>query len=601
MKKMDDKTFREHVSFFEYLKSHVEVDPSSWMDPPWRGKTSSDVRRHFAFDECIRLTSNKSKPHIFNPHIYVHEGRTSLFTNAKEVFDKKAHEKYEQIKKMIPNLEFNDFFLWSKKESMDDNGQLYGAVAQVLVPLSSFDINEISDEEKQAVVLAYSVLTESEKAIGIKDADFGNRRRRTSNAELNVRAGFPGRNYIVFGAPGTGKSNWLETQRKKKRSEVQISDETSTEEEDNATDGDSEELFFKEYKRVTFYPTYAYAQFVGAYKPVMRKVDGQGVELEEQNAEGHFRKAISYQFTPGPFLEILKNAIRDEDNNYLLIIEEINRANASAVFGDVFQLLDRDEDGDSEYSIFPSEEVVEYLMADDRLGDGLSEDEAKEIRIPSNLYIWATMNSADQGVFPLDTAFKRRWDFKYMKLDGEKGNNDKAKIQLHNNSSCKWGALRIAINKLLSRCGVNEDKLLSSFFIKGSSIEPDTFEMKVLMYLWEDAARMCRNKVFQDKINTFSELLDAWSKVCGGDGEEKTGEVLFTSVFNFDVNDNAPRPELETKESGDKGNGGEPAKDVEGDAAPDAASDAPSPGIINGVNPKANVPSPNSDETQEDK
>lgn len=377
-------------------------------------------------------------------------------------------------------------------------------------------------------------------------------KNRTGNGEYNGYHDFPSRNCIVFGAPGTGKSKYFEDQRKKTKREV-LGPADNTDNNDT-TNGFGEEAFFTAYKRVTFYPTYSYAQFIGTYKPVMRKIDEKGIEIGDQNAEGKFRKTISYQFTPGPFLEILKDALLDRGNNYLLIIEEINRANAAAVFGDMFQLLDRDDKGTSDYSISPSEEIVEYLMLKDKEGKGgLSEKSAHEIRIPSNLYIWATMNSADQGVFPLDTAFKRRWNFKYRPLDGGKDNNDSAEVRLCNDTSCKWGEFRRAINHLLSRNGVNEDKLLSSFFVKGNSIDTETFEMKVLMYLWEDAARMCRSKVFKDGINTFSALLEKIEKVKGGEDEDKKNEVDFETVFRFEGREesvglkyNKPEPQQET-------------------------------------------------------
>lgn len=388
-----------------------------------------------------------------------------------------------------------------------------------------------------------------------EDAKFlcaSSEKNRTGRGEYNGHHDFPSRNCIVFGAPGTGKSKYFEDQRKKKKREV-LGPADNTDNNDT-TNGFGEEAFFTAYKRVTFYPTYSYAQFIGTYKPVMRKIDEKGIEIGDQNAEGKFRKTISYQFTPGPFLEILKDALLDRGNNYLLIIEEINRANAAAVFGDMFQLLDRDDKGTSDYSISPSEEIVEYLMLKDKEGKGgLSEKSAHEIRIPSNLYIWATMNSADQGVFPLDTAFKRRWNFKYRPLDGGKDNNDSAEVRLCNDTSCKWGEFRRAINHLLSRNGVNEDKLLSSFFVKGNSIDTETFEMKVLMYLWEDAARMCRSKVFKDGINTFSALLEKIEKVKGGEDEDKKNEVDFETVFRFEGREesvglkyNKPEPQQET-------------------------------------------------------
>lgn len=327
------------------------------------------------------------------------------------------------------------------------------------------------------------------------------------------------RNLIVFGAPGTGKSHCLEGLRGAKKKEV--------------IDGnDSDEDFFKSFERVTFYPTYSYAQFVGSYKPVMKEVDKDGFEVDREQNGVRTRRAIAYEFVPGPFLRILKDALRNDDKNYLLIIEEINRANAAAVFGDVFQLLDRDDDGSSEYSITPCREVIEYLMAKDVEGiDGISKDDAEELRIPSNLYIWATMNSADQGVYPLDTAFKRRWDFEYRSLDNNIS-NDKCVVKVGKDCNCKWGVLRKAINSVLKRNQINEDKLLSSSFVQPDGedvISSNRFKMKVLMYLWEDAARMCRKSVFADAVDVFSDLMKEWDSVKYEEGDG----TLLGKVFRF--------------------------------------------------------------------
>ena len=174
------------------------------------------------------------------------------------------------------------------------------------------------------------------------------------------------RNRIVFGAPGTGKSFGL-----KKDCDNLLKD----------TEGS--------YERVTFHPDYSYSQFVGTYKPVM-DIDG---------------KSIKYDFVPGPFMRVYVEALRsgrtDNPQPHLLLIEEINRAKVAAVFGDVFQLLDRDAAGVSEYEIQASEDIRRYLA--DKLGG--NPDNYQKIRIPNNMFIWSTMNSADQGVFPMDTAF----------------------------------------------------------------------------------------------------------------------------------------------------------------------------------------------------
>ena len=138
---------------------------------------------------------------------------------------------------------------------------------------------------------------------------------------------------------------------------------------------------------MTFHPDYSYANFVGTYKPVPCK-DSDG------------KDAITYSYVPGPFMrtyvKALQNSRTDAPKPFLLVIEEINRANVAAVFGDVFQLLDRGDDEVSEYPIQASEDIKKYLAGE--LGG--NPDDYAEIRIPDNMFIWATMNSADQGRIP---------------------------------------------------------------------------------------------------------------------------------------------------------------------------------------------------------
>lgn len=311
------------------------------------------------------------------------------------------------------------------------------------------------------------------------------------------------RNLIYFGAPGTGKSHELNR--------------------------NVEKLFKERHERVTFYPTYSYAQFVGCYKPVMKPTEGGQEE-------------IAYEFVPGPFLRVLVNALKEpskENGNWCLVIEEINRANAAAVFGDVFQLLDRATEyssddrirkGESEYEVAASEDIRRFLQK--KLGACESaraflqarteNDESGKViwtecslRIPSNMYIWATMNSADQGVFPMDTAFKRRWEFEYFGID--KGEEDCSGWKIGEaDNAFLWAKVRKFINERLSDNGVNEDKLMGPWFVKpeqGNAISLGQFKSKVLMYLWEDAARMCRPKVFKKEIKTYLQLTEKWPDV----------------------------------------------------------------------------------------
>lgn len=263
-------------------------------------------------------------------------------------------------------------------------------------------------------------------------------------------------NRILFGAPGTGKSFHLKNEAEKYFSKTNP-------------------------ERVTFHPEYSYYDFVGSYKPVM-----EGVGKDER---------IKYRFVPGPFAIILKQALKHPYGNYLLVIEEINRARVAAVFGDMFQLLDRKENGESEYGITPSEELRKYLEL----------PQGEKVVLPGNLYLWATMNSADQGVYPMDTAFKRRWSFEYLGIDNSED-------KLEGKHAETWKRLRRGINQLLQQADINEDKQMGPFFLNKKELNVDeafksSFMSKVLMYLYEDAARHKRNQVFrgQSKLR-YSEL-----------------------------------------------------------------------------------------------
>ena len=288
------------------------------------------------------------------------------------------------------------------------------------------------------------------------------------------------RNLIYFGAPGTGKSYNLNRDI------------------DNLISGDDY------YERVTFHPDYSYANFVGTYKPV-------------STDEG-----ISYEYVPGPFMRMLVKAYRNPEENHLLVIEEINRANVAAVFGDVFQLLDRDKSGNSRYPIETSEDVRKYMQRE--LGNVYT-----KIEIPDNLYIWATMNSADQGVFSMDTAFKRRWDFKHFGIDNDEHLIEDISVDL-NGVVISWNELRKAINEELLNYKINEDKLLGPFFAfdeyVGESIPVDVFKNifknKILMYLFEDVARSKRNVLFSG-VSGKNNLI--YSRIC--DEFDKRGVEIF--------------------------------------------------------------------------
>lgn len=237
-------------------------------------------------------------------------------------------------------------------------------------------------------------------------------------------------------------------------------------------------------------------------------------------SEESYKEKIAYEYVPGPFIRLLVKALQNPEAPYVLIVEEINRANVAAVFGDVFQLLDRNNDGESEYSITTTADMRAYLQRE--LG---KDKDVTTIKIPSNLFIWATMNSADQGVYPMDTAFKRRWTFSYYGLDDEENNLSAAAIKPRfelgkSNELISWNSLRKAINDELSTdtYNINEDKLMGPFFLKEEALKDNTsfneaFKNKVLMYLFDDVVKQKRRSFFNcENSNRYSSICNAFDR-----------------------------------------------------------------------------------------
>lgn len=306
-------------------------------------------------------------------------------------------------------------------------------------------------------------------------------------------------NWLIFGAPGTGKSFFLSNLVKEQKVDV--------------------------LNRVTFYPDYTYFQFVGGYKPTQiyksnSQNDFVNIDGSEINRPGH--PIIEYQFVPGPMLSILINAIKNPSKTFVLIIEEINRADAASVFGDFFQLLDRDVEGKSQYVIDLSPEAKQYVTS-----VGLQHN---EIYLPENLYIWATMNNADQGVSPLDTAFRRRWQYHYISINKNSHIIRDRKIKTKfkdidgNPLVLNWDVLRNKINTSLSDLGIHEDLLIGPFFLSKQELLDDrSFQFKLLGYLKDDVLRHQASDFFTVKSGNLSDILEQYEK----------GK----NIFNFSLTD----------------------------------------------------------------
>lgn len=264
---------------------------------------------------------------------------------------------------------------------------------------------------------------------------------------------------IFYGAPGTGKSFKI-----KDNEDVKVAEKNN--------------LVF----RTTFHPDSDYSTFVGAYKPTMRPVADKYKAVAGKDEE------ITYSFVPQAFLQAYVAAWNNPDDKVFLVIEEINRGNCAQIFGDLFQLLDRDENGYSEYPIMADKDLEKYLNGKDEEGlsvltnkDGIKDG---KLSLPKNLHIWATMNTSDQSLFPIDSAFKRRWDWIYMPIENA-GKNWIIEVNSH---EYDWYAFIDAINKEVLALTHSEDKQLGYFFAKAENnkIEAKTLVNKVYFYLWTD-------------------------------------------------------------------------------------------------------------------
>ena len=348
---------------------------------------------------------------------------------------------------------------------------------------------------------------------------------------------------IYYGAPGTGKSKTIK----------------------DLTFGES-------VIRTTFHPDSDYASFVGTYKPITEEVDlrdcyGKKV-IDDDTKEVVKEERIAYKFIPQAFLEAYveawkklgskKSGKSDKSYNRIhpalldtpeiftqnkaskkqyLIIEEINRGNCAQIFGDLFQLLDRNEYGFSDYPIVADKDMQKYLEKEFAGWEITNKDEINQLYgeanmvnlimkgerlvLPSNLYIWATMNTSDQSLFPIDSAFKRRWDWKYVPIREGRDKETNAPLNWYINTGDKqynWWSFISKVNELIGSLTNSEDKKLGYFFCKAKDgeIDADLFVSKVIFYLWND---VFKDYGFDDK-----------------DFQDEEGKILSFDRFYEDVN-----------------------------------------------------------------
>ena len=241
---------------------------------------------------------------------------------------------------------------------------------------------------------------------------------------------------IYFGSPGTGKSTAMQNFAQENGLEV---------------------------IRTTFHPDTDYHSFVGGYKPIMKD------------------DKITYQFIPQAFTKAYVRAYQHPEKNYLLAIEEINRGNCAQIFGDLFQCLDRNSKGYSCYPIDANADLANYLAS-----QGLANSE--QLILPPNLLIYATMNTSDQSLFPMDSAFKRRWDWEYVPIKFDE-NSSAINIVFDEETQYSWQSFIEKVNKEIQIVTKSEDKKIGVYFVSpanGKEISMEQFKNKVMFYLWSE-------------------------------------------------------------------------------------------------------------------
>ena len=394
-------------------------------------------------------------------------------------------------------LRVNDFFVLLKKQNVLE-----------------YDLIGISSSDKNAAILAtctdfYKLTTQTPVDIDF----FGDVKKETK--ESNTLPFTPSQ-IIYYGVPGCGKSNKIREQLK--------------------------DVPEKNKVRVVFHPEYTNAEFIGQILP---KVNGH----------------VTYEFTPGPFTQIIKRAYLNPNEQFYLVIEEINRGNAAAIFGDTFQLLDRLKAGEtdslgndpanaavntftegwSQYFV-QNDDVNTYIRKVVKKGDGSYEerndgepvDEIEindilfnsntAIRLPPNLSILATMNTSDQNVFTLDNAFQRRFDMELVRNEFDL-TKPAVNVQYEaeiDDTGIKWGQfwgwINAKITATLKGLSSTEDKRLGVWFVSnvGGIIDDKVFAEKVLKFLWDDVFKFKRPQIFADGIDTLEKLINSFEKPSEG-------------------------------------------------------------------------------------
>ncbi len=436
MKLVVSKIAKLQDSFFK-LKPNGSHEASIFLD--------SDIVKKIDLEAGVKLVLKIDFDNIYKGLCFAYSFPKDLYKE-KEIYNrdfKWFSEKSKLIEKLFNNSTTIDYSIETKLQS---GNRFYLIKLKTKV---GFNIRDLiienytkllfkrDDDGNNWLFLDYSLeSTEDTESIEDTDIDYSIQQK------------------IFYGAPGTGKSYKV--------------------------DGIVKELDEKYKERITFHPEFDYASFVGCYKPIS--------EYNEDKREYE----IQYKFVAQSFTKIYKRAWLDLDNHYYLVIEEINRGNCAEIFGDIFQLLDRG----SNYTVSPSKELKEYLEGKDGFNNKNHKGIINGLKLPPNISILATMNTSDQSLFPMDSAFKRRWDWEYIPINYDEKNADgkdnishNYKVKLSDDKTFKWiDFIKNVNSRIEANKNLGMDKCIGNYFIKPkkTEISLDEFVNKAIFYLWSD-------------------------------------------------------------------------------------------------------------------
>ena len=426
---------------------------------------------------------------------YLHDKEQDVETTVSSILEYLSTSQYESgllCTKSFFKLSVGSNRLRPYFKQFESNGVFTKLVRQVLLPNSSYKISLYKNEDGEYAafwLIGFNWLNDFEADSNGEYIE--NTQKQKSGEKLSITL-----QQIFYGAPGTGKSHTINKQ----------------------TEGES-------VIRTTFHPDSDYSTFVGAYKPTMGLLpicDELGQPMKIGSSVLH-KEQIIYEFVDQAFLQAYVNAWKyyadnsEEIKKQYLIIEEINRGNCAQIFGDLFQLLDRNDSGFSVYPINADKDMKKHL---EKAFKGVRIDNADSINqhykgrnvvkevldgdillLPNNLYIWATMNTSDQSLFPIDSAFKRRWEWQYMPIGkGYDENGQEIKWAIEGaTQKYDWWSFLEKINAQVGKATQSEDKKLGFFFCKATDgvISAEKFVGKVIFYLWND---VFKNNVFDGPI-----------------------------------------------------------------------------------------------------